>query len=102
MTYRENISGPLGAAKGAFWGTTMLDDRIRHIYGSPDDGALLLFRYDTGLIRSSETFIATLAADEQTTFSDQIYANGSGVRGGRRTVRVAQSENFSRQPACRS
>ncbi len=36
-----------------------------------DDGELILFRYDLGLIRSSERFLAALAAGEATEFDDQ-------------------------------
>ena len=36
-----------------------------------DDGELILFRYDLALIRSSERFLAALAAGEATEFEDQ-------------------------------
>lgn len=36
-----------------------------------DDGELILFRYDLALIRSSERFLAALAAGEPTAFEDQ-------------------------------
>lgn len=36
-----------------------------------DDGELILFRYDVALIRSSERFLAALAAGEATEFEDQ-------------------------------
>ena len=36
-----------------------------------DDGELILFRYDLGLIRSSERFLVALASGEATTFDDQ-------------------------------
>jgi Protein of unknown function (DUF3237) len=36
-----------------------------------DDGALILFRYDLALIRSSERFLAALASGEPTDFDDQ-------------------------------
>jgi hypothetical protein len=36
-----------------------------------DDGELILFRYDLGLIRSSERFLAALAAGDSTEFEDQ-------------------------------
>jgi hypothetical protein len=36
-----------------------------------DDGELVLFRYDLALIRSSERFLAALAAGEATEFDDQ-------------------------------
>jgi hypothetical protein len=36
-----------------------------------DDGELILFRYDLALIRSSERFLAALAAGEATNFDDQ-------------------------------
>jgi hypothetical protein len=36
-----------------------------------DDGELILFRYDLALIRSSERFLAALAAGEATEFDDQ-------------------------------
>ena len=36
-----------------------------------DDGELILFRYDLGLIRSNERFLAALAAGEATEFEDQ-------------------------------
>jgi hypothetical protein len=36
-----------------------------------DDGELILFRYDLGLIRSSERFLVALGSGEATTFDDQ-------------------------------
>jgi hypothetical protein len=36
-----------------------------------DDGELILFRYDLAVIRSSERFLAALAAGEATEFEDQ-------------------------------
>jgi hypothetical protein len=36
-----------------------------------DDGELILFRYDLALIRSSERFLAALAAGQSTEFEDQ-------------------------------
>src|SRR5215469_1510906 len=36
-----------------------------------DDGELILFRYDVGLIRSNERFLAALGAGESTEFEDQ-------------------------------
>ena len=36
-----------------------------------DDGELILFRYDLALIRSTERFLAALAAGEPTDFDDQ-------------------------------
>ena len=36
-----------------------------------DDGELILFRYDLGLIRSSERFLVALASGATTTFDDQ-------------------------------
>ena len=36
-----------------------------------DDGELILFRYDLAVIRSSERFLAALAAGESTEFEDQ-------------------------------
>jgi hypothetical protein len=36
-----------------------------------DDGALILFRYDLAVIRSSERFAAALTSGDATTFDDQ-------------------------------
>jgi Protein of unknown function (DUF3237) len=36
-----------------------------------DDGELILFRYDVATIRSSDRFLAALAAGEETAFGDQ-------------------------------
>jgi hypothetical protein len=36
-----------------------------------EDGELILFRYDLGVIRSTERFLAALAAGEATEFDDQ-------------------------------
>jgi hypothetical protein len=36
-----------------------------------DDGELVLFRYDVGVIRSTERFLAALAAGQATEFEDQ-------------------------------
>jgi Protein of unknown function (DUF3237) len=36
-----------------------------------DDGELILFRYDLGLIRAHERFMAALQAGEPTSFPDQ-------------------------------
>ena len=49
-------------------GTRRPDARAQLI---TDDGELILFRYDVALIRSSQRFLAALAAGQATEFEDQ-------------------------------
>ncbi len=72
------LSGPRINATLAMPGTDWLrlgDDGIRRqdlrAQLVTDDGELTLLRYDLALIRSSERFLAALAAGEATEFEDQ-------------------------------
>lgn len=101
MTFAERIEGPLGPTIGspprlcwqiaeaslagtritatlAMPGTDWIrveDDGIRHqdqrTQFRTDDGALILMRYDTGLIRGDERFTQALNDGRETAFADQ-------------------------------
>jgi hypothetical protein len=101
MTFTERIEGPLGPTNGSpprlCWEITeasLAGERISATLAMPgsdwirldadgtrrqdqraqfrtEDGALILMRYDTALIRPSETFAQALASGSPTTFADQ-------------------------------
>jgi Protein of unknown function (DUF3237) len=101
MTFRERLEGPLGPTSGSpprlSWTiaeATLRGERIEATLAMPgtdwirlgsdgirrqdqraqfltDDGALILLRYDTGLIRGDRAFLDALATGEESGFSDQ-------------------------------
>jgi hypothetical protein len=101
MTFWERIEGPLGPTSGPpdrlCWQVaeaTLSGPRLRATLAMPgidwirleadgtrrqdqrtqfltEDGALILMRYDTAIIRGTETFTSALAAGRETGFADQ-------------------------------
>jgi len=72
------LEGPRIAATLAMPGTDWIrvgPDGIRRpdlrVQFATDDGELILFRYEVALIRSSDRFLAAVAAGEETAFEDQ-------------------------------